>query len=187
MPHLPTPKKHKANSVQHIICLNDVTSTGTDLPLLYLRQTESAAQIVAMFSWPYHQMTLAHSKMCQCTSRVPTVWKPQIQINTKDQGKAVLCLTQYHTIETYRMLNQAPCHKGVWVNGGIAPRIFNLGARWRWIVSFTPLLLNSWDESLWYPLNWWLGSPQSQSGHCGEEEKVFAAAGNQTPGFQPVA
>jgi len=24
-----------------------------------------------------------------------------------------------------------------WVSGGAAPRIFHLGARWRWVVSFT--------------------------------------------------
>jgi len=33
---------------------------------------------------------------------------------------------KYHTAETY------------WRSGGIAPRILNLGPRWRWVVSFTP-------------------------------------------------
>jgi hypothetical protein len=35
------------------------------------------------------------------------------------------------------MLNLAPRHGDVWGSGGIAPHILNLGARWRWVVSFT--------------------------------------------------
>jgi len=29
-------------------------------------------------------------------------------------------------------------HEGVWEIGGIAPRILNLGNKWRWVVRFTP-------------------------------------------------
>jgi hypothetical protein len=34
--------------------------------------------------------------------------------------------------------NWAPRHEGVLGSGGIAPRIFNFGTRWRCVVSFTP-------------------------------------------------
>jgi hypothetical protein len=37
-----------------------------------------------------------------------------------------LYLTKHHAIKTYRR------------NGGTAPRILNLGTRWRWAVSFVP-------------------------------------------------
>jgi hypothetical protein len=42
-----------------------------------------------------------------------------------------LCLTKHHAMKMY------------WVSGGIAPRILDLGTRWRWVVSslsgrFTP-------------------------------------------------
>jgi hypothetical protein len=37
-----------------------------------------------------------------------------------------LCLTKHHALKTY-------CG-----SGGIAPRILDLGTRWRWVVSFTP-------------------------------------------------
>jgi hypothetical protein len=34
------------------------------------------------------------------------------------------------------LFNEAPRHEDVWWCGVIAPRIINLGSRWRWIVSF---------------------------------------------------
>jgi hypothetical protein len=34
--------------------------------------------------------------------------------------------------------NWAQCHEGVLCSGGISPRIFDLGTRWRWMVSFIP-------------------------------------------------
>jgi hypothetical protein len=33
------------------------------------------------------------------------------------------------------MLIEALRHEDVWGSGGIAPRIFNLGARWKWSAS----------------------------------------------------
>jgi hypothetical protein len=40
--------------------------------------------------------------------------------------KLSLCLTKHHAMKTY------------WGSGGIAPRITDLGTRWRWVVNFTP-------------------------------------------------
>jgi len=40
-------------------------------------------------------------------------------------------------MNTYPVLNWVARHEDVWVSGDIAPRI-NLGARWRWVVSYTP-------------------------------------------------
>jgi len=36
------------------------------------------------------------------------------------------------------VLNKAPCREDVSGSGGIVPRILNLGARWRRVVSFAP-------------------------------------------------
>jgi hypothetical protein len=42
-----------------------------------------------------------------------------------------LYLTKYHAIKTYPVLNYEPRHEDVRRSGGIAPRILNLGTRWR--------------------------------------------------------
>jgi hypothetical protein len=55
----------------------------------------------------------------------------------------------------------------------------DLGTRWRWVVSFTPLQLYPWRRSLWYPLDRRQGGPQSWSGHCGEEKNLAL------PGTEP--
>jgi hypothetical protein len=75
-------------------------------------------------------------------------------------------LTEYHAMKTY------------WGSGGIAPRIHDLGTRWRWVVSFTPRPLYTQGKSPWYPLDrrapepfwtqWW-------------REKFPAPSGTRTP------
>jgi hypothetical protein len=47
---------------------------------------------------------------------------------------------------------------------------FDLGTRWKWVVSFMPWLLYPQRQSPWYPLDRRLGGPQSWSGY-GVEEK----------------
>jgi hypothetical protein len=54
--------------------------------------------------------------------------------------------------------------KGYWGSGGIAPRILDLGTRWKWVVSFTPRPLYPQGRSPWYPFHRRLGGPQSRSG-----------------------
>jgi hypothetical protein len=49
---------------------------------------------------------------------------------------------------------------------------FDLGTRWRWVVSFTPRPLYPQGKSPRYPLDRKLGGPQSRYGH-GVEEKNF--------------
>jgi len=44
-----------------------------------------------------------------------------------------------------------------WGNGGITPRLFNFGTRWRWVVSFKPWLLYPGRRSPPYPLEGRLG------------------------------
>jgi hypothetical protein len=66
--------------------------------------------------------------------------------------KFPLCLTKHHVMKKY------------WGSGGIAQRILDLGARWNWVVSFTPRSLYSQGKSPRYPLDRSLGGPQSRSG-----------------------
>jgi hypothetical protein len=71
------------------------------------------------------------------------------------------CLTKHHAMKTY------------WGSGDIAPRILDVGTRWRWIVSFTPRPL--------YP---------QRKNPCWtrwRREKFLAPAGNPTPAVQPGA
>jgi len=45
----------------------------------------------------------------------------------------------------------SPCarHEGAWESGSIDPRILYLDARGSWMLSFTPWLLYSWENSYW--------------------------------------
>jgi hypothetical protein len=53
---------------------------------------------------------------------------------------------------------------------GIAPRIFDLGTRWRSVVSFTPRPLYARGKSPCHALDRGLGGPQSRSERGGEEK-----------------
>jgi hypothetical protein len=66
--------------------------------------------------------------------------------------------------------------------------ILDLGIRWRWIVSFTPLPLYPRGNGLRFPLDGRLGEPQSRSGCCGEEKNVALLGIEPRPSSpQPVA
>jgi len=79
------------------------------------------------------------------------------------------------------VLYSVPRHKDVLGSGSIAPRILNLGTRWRWVVRDTsrPLYRR-------YSLDRKLGGPQNRSRRSGEEW-IPASARNRTPVLQPVA
>jgi hypothetical protein len=77
--------------------------------------------------------------------------------------------------------------KAYWGSGYIVPCIFDLGARWRWVVSFTPRPLYSHGKSPWYPLNRRLGGLQSRSGRGGEEKNSHPQPGLKSPVIQTVA
>jgi hypothetical protein len=76
--------------------------------------------------------------------------------------------------------------KGVLGSGGIAPRILDLGTRWRWVVSFTPRPLYPRGNSPAYPLDRRLGGPQSRCGR-GEEKNSQPLLGLEPPIIQLVA
>jgi hypothetical protein len=57
---------------------------------------------------------------------------------------------------------------------------FDLGTRWRWVVSFTPRPLYPQGKSPSYPLDRRLGGPQSRSGSGGEEKNS-----QLQPGIEP--
>jgi hypothetical protein len=63
--------------------------------------------------------------------------------------------------------------------GGYSSIFLDLGTRWRWVVSITPLPLYPRGKRLRYPLNRRLGEPQSRFGRC-EQEKNLAL-----PGIEP--
>jgi hypothetical protein len=46
--------------------------------------------------------------------------------------------TAVQALKTYPVFNYTQQHEDVWGNGSVAPRILNLGARWKRVVSFTP-------------------------------------------------
>jgi hypothetical protein len=61
--------------------------------------------------------------------------------------KLSLCLTKHHAVKTY------------WGSGGLAPRILDLGTRWRLVVSFTRRPLYPRERPLdTYCIGGWVGS-----------------------------
>jgi len=94
--------------------------------------------------------------------------------------KFLLCLTKYHAIKSYLVLNYAPWHEDVWGSGGIAPPILNLCTRWRRVVSFTSRLLYSRGRNPRYPLYRRLEESQIRSGRGREEKKQ-----QLVPGIEP--
>jgi hypothetical protein len=78
------------------------------------------------------------------------------------------------------VINQAPRYEDVWVSRGIAPRILNLGTRWRWVVSFKPRPIYPPGNSTKYPLDRRVGRPENRSGRGGEEKKSLTL-----PGIEP--
>jgi hypothetical protein len=83
-------------------------------------------------------------------------------------------------VKLFLCFHWAPRPEGVWGSRGIAPCIFDLGTRWRWVFRFTLRPLYSQGKSYWYPLGRRLGGPQSRSGHGGER-KISSTAGTRTP------
>jgi hypothetical protein len=63
---------------------------------------------------------------------------------------------------------------------------FDLGTRWRWMVSFTPRPLYLQGRSPRYPLDRRLGGPQSRSGHGGEEKNSQPLLELESSIIQPV-
>jgi hypothetical protein len=77
--------------------------------------------------------------------------------------------------------------KAYWGSGSIAPRILDLGTRWRWMVNFTPRPLCPHGKSPWYPLDRRLGELQSRSGRGSEEKNPHPLPGLELPNIQPLA
>jgi hypothetical protein len=92
----------------------------------------------------------------------------------EDKCVPVLFLIEHHAMEAY------------WGSESIAPRIIDLGTRWRWVVSFTPRPFYPQGKSPFYPLDRRLGGPQTRP-RCGGEKNSQPLSGLEPPYIQPVA
>jgi len=63
-------------------------------------------------------------------------------------------------VKSFLCFNWAPHHEGILGEWGCNSMQFDLGTRWRWVVSFTPWPLYSQENSPWYPLDRGLCSAQ---------------------------
>jgi hypothetical protein len=66
--------------------------------------------------------------------------------------------------------------------------VLNLGSRWKWMISFTPLPNCSRGNSPWYPLDRWLGGTESQSGLYGGDKNLLPLreSNPESSAVQPV-
>jgi hypothetical protein len=103
-----------------------------------------------------------------------TLWFLMYITNTFKES-CPCALTQHHAMKAYLG------------SGGIASRILDLGTRWRWMVSFTPLLLYLQGNGPWHPLDRRLGGLQSRYGPGGEEKNSQPLPGLELPIIRPVA
>jgi hypothetical protein len=83
--------------------------------------------------------------------------------------------------------NWAQHHKAWWGNVSIAPHIFDLCTRCRWVVSFTPRPLYPQGKSPCYPLDRRLSGSQSRSGCGGEKKNSQPLPGLKSPIIQPIS
>jgi hypothetical protein len=112
---------------------------------------------VSLFRSSIHP-SLSGSLGAQPTYQAPFTCVRFLPPFTKVKVQLSLCWTKHHAMKAH------------WGSGGIAPRILDLGTRWRWVVNFTLRPLYSQGKSPQYPLDRRLGRPQSRSGHGGEEK-----------------
>jgi hypothetical protein len=91
----------------------------------------------------------------------------------------------FKEVKLFLCFNWAPRHEGILGSDGTAPRILNLGTRWRWVVSFTPWPLYPQRKSPWYPLNRRLGGTQSRFERSGEEKNSQPLPGIEPPSPSP--
>jgi len=91
-----------------------------------------------VFCWldlPFSKDAAPKEKFEPCT----TVAAPHLRLS---QIKIKIKLSKHHPLKTY------------WGRGGTASRILNLGTRWRWVVSFSPLAPTV-QEAGWIPEPVW--------------------------------
>jgi hypothetical protein len=80
-----------------------------------------------------------------------------------------------------------PRHGGLLGSGGVAPRIPDLGTRWRWVVSFMTRPFYPQGKRPSCPFDRSLGGPQSRSGLGGEEKNSQLLPAFEPPIIQQVA
>jgi hypothetical protein len=106
-------------------------------------------------------------QLCLFLSHTPptVIKRPR---RTVEDKKLSLFLVNYRAMNTYVVIKHYAMK--TWGLQGIAPRILNLGARWKWDFSFTHRPLYSRRKILLYPFDRRLDVPQSRSGRGGEEK-----------------
>jgi hypothetical protein len=92
---------------------------------------------------------------------IKNMWKVNVELSlcwlSTTPRRRIHCLFKHHDVKKY------------WGSGGIAPRILNVGNRWRWVVSFALQPVYHRIRSLSYPASRLCG-PQSRYGRCGEQK-----------------
>jgi hypothetical protein len=91
----------------------------------------------------------------------------------------------YYLPNSPRALTEHQAMKAYWGSENIAPRILDLGIRWRWVVSFTPRPLYP-QRKRWYPLDRRLSGTLRRLGRGGEKNSE-PLPGLEPPIIQPVA
>jgi hypothetical protein len=167
---------YPAIALRHLQCVHNINWNKCWRPNLSSILKRNHADFWSSVT-PWHKkLSTATATVVMSTAVMEMPHLVIIQL-AKRKHKLSLCLTKHHAMKTCRM------------SGGIAPRIFNLGTRWRWLVRFMLRPLYTRGKRPRYPLDRRIGGPQRRCGCGGEKEEndIIAPAGNWTPVVQPAA
>jgi hypothetical protein len=138
-------------------------STGT-LYICLLSYSFGIIVMAGVCEWEVLVTGLAIAAVSPCYGNVTAVLLPCCLLGPKDrewQEAAEHCIMRSFITCTLRLISS----------------FFDIGIRWRSVVSFTPRSLYPQRKSPWYPLDRRLGEPQSRSGRGGEEKNSQSPPG----------
>jgi hypothetical protein len=130
-------------------------------------------------SWARNQRESRWQADCDCSDYLSTLKMEVIHVCSSKTSVDYQRTTRRYIPEDgtlwtklVPLFNYAPRYEDLWRNGGVSPRILNLGTIWTWAVSLTPRQIHPRGKSTWYQLDMGLivSGPQSRSWHCAEEK-----------------
>jgi hypothetical protein len=121
--------------------------------------------LISFFSF-LHTLSLSSFSVCGAFCLKNEQTNTKISVNTglshscNKEIRRVHVMMVREKVKLSLCFNWAPRHEGVLGLWRYSSTHYDLGTRWRWVVSFTPRPLYHQGKSSWYPLDRRLGGPQ---------------------------